>query len=417
MINIFTEHITTRLIYVLNFCFKSKGEDYRLFTNEKEWASVEKKHISYGANPLAASLHIPAQGLLYENKFYPNKIVSLLDGQLAIDGVIDNFSVFFFFLSRYEEYEAIHVDKHNRFLSASNSLVKLGIQAKPILDLMVKAIWDKLQLNYEKVSCNFNVKPSFDIDVAWAYKHRSMLRKVGGLLKRGKPIERINVLLGAKKDPYDTYDLIEAIGKKFPNNLRTFILLGDWGTYDKNIKWENQAYQNLIKRLRMVGEVGIHPSYNSYLNSEQKKIEIKRLSTILNAEIKSSRQHFLRLKIPQTYTDLIQLGITTDYSLGFADQIGFRAGTSFSYPYFDIQRNEITPLTLVPFCYMDSAFKDYLKWSPQQAMLTIEKLVEYIYQVGGTCCFIWHNSSITDTGEWKGWRKVLEFTVEKTIKK
>lgn len=416
MIQIFTEHITERLLYVLDFCFKSKGEDYKLYTNRSEWNEVRDKHISYGSDPLGAKIHIKAQGILFENEHYPNKLISIVDDEIAIDGVVDFFGTIFYYLSRYEEYKSNALDKHERFLSSHNSLVRLNVHKLPVLDIIVKGIWANLGLDYAPVKLNYNTKPSFDIDVAWAYKNRPLVRKIGGLVKRGKPIDRIKVLSGAKKDPYDTYDTIQEIGNKFPEGLRTFILLGDWGPYDKNIHWENKEYQKLIGDLSSFGAIGIHPSYGSHLNEKQIKTEIERLSEIVGKKTVLSRQHFLRMRIPETYTALLKNGVKEDYSMGFADQIGFRAGTSFSFPYFDIKNNRKTEMQIVPFCYMDSSLKDYLKWSPKRAMDEIQVLQKSISEVGGTFSFIWHNSSIHDTGEWKGWKRVLDFTIEETIK-
>ena len=73
----------------------------------------------------------------------------------------------------------------------------------------------------------------------------------------------MGVLTGIKKDPYDTYAEMRKIAAKTDQFL-SFILLGDWGPYDKNIHWKNLAYGSLIRGLNLEGEVGIHPSYGSH---------------------------------------------------------------------------------------------------------------------------------------------------------
>ncbi len=412
MINIFTEHITERLNYVLDFCFSSKGEHYQVFTDTEEWNALPDQHLAYGAQIVPCTLQIHAQGLLFEENHYPGKQISLQKNQLLLDGVADELSLIFYFLSRYEEHQSTTLDEHERFQSGANSLVRLNMHKQPVVDLMVKQVWEKLGLDYQPVTEFFSVLPTFDIDVAWAYKNRSFVRKLGGLLKHGKPIDRLRVFSGNKKDPYDTYDLIKATGTASQKKIENFILLGDWAPYDKNIRWENKNYQTLIKQLDEVGGVGIHPSYGSHLKPAQLNTEVNRLQQIVNRPITKSRQHFLRMRIPETYHALITAGISEDYSMGFADQIGFRAGTSFPFFYFDLQKNKSTQLAITPFCYMDSALKDYLNLSPKKAEAEIEKLHSQIKLVGGVFSFIWHNSSLHNTGEWKGWKPVFDFTTQ-----
>jgi hypothetical protein len=190
-----------------------------------------------------------------------------------------------------------------------------------------------------------------------------------------------------------------------------FILLGDWGKFDKNIHWENDNFGQLIKMLDKRCELGIHPSYASHLQFDKIKNEIERLEKIIGHEIPQSRQHFLRLRFPETYYLLIKAGVTKDYSMGFADEVGFKAGTSFPFYFFDLNANIQTSLMIQPFMYMDSALKDYLKYSPEKAQETVQLLIKEVKEVGGEFCFIWHNSSIHDKGEWNGWKEILDFTL------
>ena len=124
----------------------------------------------------------------------------------------------------------------------------------------------------------------------------------------------------------------------------------------------------------------------------------------------------MKFEFPKTFSILAKLGVTDDYSLGFADEIGFRAGTSFPFFFFDLQKNERTTLRFHPFSYMDSALKDYLKLDPDAAKAEIAQLLEEVKSVGGEFIMIWHNSSIHDTGEWKGWKTVLDYTIDEGLK-
>ncbi|WP_027421347.1 polysaccharide deacetylase family protein [Crocinitomix catalasitica] len=410
MINVFSEHHSKRLNYVLDFCFKRKGEEYNVVSNELEWHKLKRHDLNYSSKSLPAKLQINPQGILFEEGIYANKIITKETGGIAIDGVTDHLGVIFFLLTRYEEHFETERDHHDRFLSKNNALVKLNLHRQPVVDILVKGFWEQLELDYAPIASKFEGVPSFDIDVAWAYKNRSFFRTIGGFAKGKNIVERLAVLTGTKKDPYDTYAEINLVATKV-HRIICFTLLGDWAKYDKNIKWTNSNYGSLIRGLNSIGGMGIHPSYASYLDARKIKNEIKRLEEIVGHEVVKSRQHFLKIKFPETYDILVENGIKRDFSMGFTDEVGFRAGTSFPFRYFNLAKNKKTALSIFPFAYMDNSFKDYLEFTPGEAKNEINRLTNEIKAVGGLFMFIWHNSSITNIDEWEGWKDVLDHTM------
>ena len=73
------------------------------------------------------------------------------------------------------------------------------------------------------------------------------------------------------------------------------------------------------------------------------------LEEITGETISASRQHYLKLKLPVTYQQLIKNGIEEDYTIGYHDAYGFRAGTCKPFLFFDVEKNETTKLRLFPF--------------------------------------------------------------------
>jgi hypothetical protein len=57
---------------------------------------------------------------------------------------------------------------------------------------------------------------------------------------------------------------------------------------------------------------------------------------------------------------------------------------------------------------MDGTLNQELLQSPEQAIQTIYALLQEVYAVNGCFISIWHNSTISETGIWKGWRNVYE---------
>ncbi|MEZ5083728.1 MAG: polysaccharide deacetylase family protein [Bacteroidales bacterium] len=162
-------------------------------------------------------------------------------------------------------------------------------------------------------------------------------------------------------------------------------------------------------------KVGIHPSYNSNHFPGQLKQEINRLSKVLNREITQSRQHFLMLRLPTTYRNLINLDITDDYSMGFASQPGFRASICSPFNFYDLDLDAETKLRIHPFTFMEGTLRDYMNTSADKALEIIKSLIKEVKDVNGTFIPIWHNESLSDKKRWTGWQKVYEEMIETAL--
>jgi hypothetical protein len=218
------------------------------------------------------------------------------------------------------------------------------------------------------------------------------------------------VLIQKRKDPFDTFEQITQIAEQYPET-RCFWLLADFGAYNKNLSYTNPQQGEIISKLASVCEIGIHPGYDTYTNATNLAHEVHRLADLTKKEINTSRQHFLRLSIPETYNHLIEQNIQIDYSMGYAETSGFRMGTARQTPWFNLKTNEITSLHLQPFCYMDGTLNEYMKLSPNQAIEEVKRLKALVKVYGGTFSFIWHNETLGFKHHWKGWESVFEESV------
>ena len=163
-----------------------------------------------------------------------------------------------------------------------------------------------------------------------------------------------------------------------------------------------------VKETAKTASIGIHPSYHSRYDYKLVDEEIHLLSNVLNTPINSSRQHYLKLRIPNTYKSLLSLGIANEYTMGFASMPGFRAGTSHTFRFYDIKHEQTTFLKVHPFCVMDATFKTYLNYTEAQAFDCILDLIQKLKKVNGTFTPLWHNESMSEYGVWKGWSGLYE---------
>jgi hypothetical protein len=276
---------------------------------------------------------------------------------------------------------------------------------KTILD-----IWKEFEFKQR----SFNIVNTIDIDNAWAYLNKGGLRISGALAKAtggfklNEVGDRIAVLSGKRKDPYDSYQFLKEFQEK--NKLKTiyFFLLGKYGPFDKNIPARNKQLKKLIKEISSYAQVGIHPSYASFKSKEKQKNEKDLLRSIIGEEVTRLRKHFLRLDIPESYRIMADVGITDDYTMGYADHFGFRASICTPYRFFDIINDQMLNVVVHPFMYMDGTLNEYLKISIDEALKIVQKLKSQVKEVDGEFIGIWHNDTVAEVAHWVGWRKVYE---------
>jgi hypothetical protein len=111
--------------------------------------------------------------------------------------------------------------------------------------------------------------------------------------------------------------------------------------------------------------------------------------------------------MPDTYQSWEEAGISHDYTMGFNDQPGFRAGIARPFPFYDLSRERITGITVVPFQVMDGTLRQYMHLGPESATEVIEELITATRKVGGLFVSIWHNTSLNEGNGWEGWRQVF----------
>lgn len=398
MIVFLLDQITPRWEYTFEFVFGLRGVEFELTDDEKYYDKSDspKCQVPIEIGGLLRSDDID-QGLKYH----------------------DQLSKLFFVLTRMEEYNATNLDHHGRFTAQQSWQFKNDCLHQCICDRwaieFIETIEKVINTNIQVAEPKAEIIPTFDIDNAFAYKFKTGKRK---LLSTAKDVlkgdaerrkEKTKVLSGEMNDPYDAYIKIDEITQNF--SVRLFWLVGDYGKPDYNISIETIEIQDLIKKLKEKLKLGVHPSYRSNSDEKLLKEEINRLQKVIEGNVSISRQHFLKLNLPSTYQNLIKSEIKEEYSMGFADEVGFRNGTAHPFQWFDLSNNRKTDLVVYPFAYMDGTLNEYLKVSPEGAKTRISELFEEVKNYGGQFSFIWHNETITDYKKWEGWSSVLDYTL------
>ncbi|PLX12972.1 MAG: hypothetical protein C0598_04715 [Marinilabiliales bacterium] len=431
---IYSPKLTSRVRYTFRLVFKELLRIKVSFTSVvDEFQSSDLPKIIYGEKQISDDIFFKSSGLLFEKGVNDIDLEPFdYEGMRVIFPVYDKFSALpfdvfsaiFYFVARYEEYQPYKVDKHGRFTAHLSTAYKLGILEKPVANIWSIMVKQVLLEKYPEIKfkqLQFKFVPTYDIDSAYSYAQKGLIRSIGGLILSIKRfewqdiLERLQVLFTRHKDPFDTFDLQISYQKKYGLRPVYFILFGRYGQFNKNINTRNKTFRFLIKMLSDYARIGIHPSYYSVEDDSLLPLEKKNLENAINKNVNCSRQHFLRLNLPSTYRHLINNDITDDYSMGFAAQPGFRAGICSSYNFYDIDFEAETNFRIHPFAVMDGTLKDYLDMTPADAITKINQLIEEVRRVNGTFISLWHNESLSDKKRWSGWRRVYEQLLEKAV--
>ena len=428
---IYTPILTNRKAYIFRLLlWELHGIKFTIITNKDEFIASNEPKLNYSGQRFGDELFIREHGFLNENDVRGQSfqcsayegipVLFCLEGASS-DLPFDPFAASFFMVSRYEEYLPFIKDMFGRFAANQSIAYQKGFLNKPVVNYWSNMLVEKITLKHPEIKPKqrkFKFVPTIDIDSAYSYKNKGFIRSLGGCMRDIYYLDfrelslRIKVILGLKPDPFDTFDYQFALQKKYNLSPIYFILFADYDAKDKNINVSNLKFINLIKFLADYAEVGIHPSFASNEDFNKLRREVKRLSDVLNKDITVSRQHFLKLQLPQTYRNLLNLGITDDYTMGYAGEPGFRAGICNPFSFYDLETESETSLRIHPFCLMEGTLKDYKNVSAADAMSHINPLIIEVKAVNGTFISLWHNESLSDDKRWKGWTKVYEEMIQ-----
>lgn len=430
MLLIYTQQLTNRLQYTFDLMLNQLlGISYAITSDVEAFKNSPNPKLNYSLAPLTDELFITSVNLLFETKIEEQKIEVSDWNDLKIFFQtteksalpFDVFAASFYLVSRYEEYHNHSVDIHGRYVATDSLAFRNNFLQQPLVNKYAQHLRAVLQQQFQQLEFkqqNYQFISTVDIDNAYAFIGKGLYRTSGALVRSLIKREfsairnRIAALRNKTTDIYDTYDYYFDLQKQLKFNSVFFFLLGDFTKFDKNLPHSSARFQQLIKSIGKKAETGIHPSYHSNQNQNQLQKEVNRLSKITGKSVTKSRQHFLKMSLPLTYQNLIKAGISDDYTMGYADCTGFRASICTPFFFFDLSKNEATTLRIHPFAVMDGTLNSYLKLTPEMAAQVVQQLISEVKNVNGTFISLWHNETLSETGIWKGWRSVFEFTVK-----
>jgi hypothetical protein len=221
-----------------------------------------------------------------------------------------------------------------------------------------------------------------------------------------------------KKDPFDSYSFLEEHHSKLNfSPIYFFLTAPKRSELDKNTSPSLKIFQKLIQTTAKKYLVGIHPSVYSHSNKPSLQIEKDLLTSICNHPITKSRFHYLICRLPEDYRRLIEAGITDDYTMGYGTVNGFRASTSRSFLWYDLEKERTTTLRVHPFCWMDANAYYEQNMSTEEAYAELLSYLDAIKKVNGTMMTVAHNHLLGTDSKCKGWGEMYRRFLEEAANK
>ena len=406
MLLIYSLKTTQRITYIFkHICFRILGIEVNFTNVIEDFIAYSGPKLSYGKKELGNELFIQSTELLMQDGFESIDITVKDWGDTKCFFAVgknsflpfDIFAASFYLLSRYEEYLPQVKDEKGRFLASESIAFKAGFLQDPVVDIWAYKFKDLLLQTFPDIKYSAR-KPSIHTIINASqpllYKNKGLLRILIGFFNdlfsfNLKSIfDRSTVLFGFRKDPFNTFNWIINSVKKSKSSLTVFFLLGASKIFEESLNSQKESFKLLIKNVSDYQEIGLifsDEALNSLavLNEEKEKIE-----AITNRTLRSSMNNDYLVSLPHNYRNLIELEITTDYTMVYENVIGFRASTCSPFLFYDLDYEIVTPLKIHP---ISLTTKGLNKTSTSKKTETIQKMMESVKKVNGTFSMIFDN--------------------------
>lgn len=422
-------HIKRQLAYyvigVENFTTKLYVSQKRCRFLESEsqiahswWSASEEGWIE----PLGLPIPAPGVGSL------PKPLI--LKKHQVVEIKYDILGLLFWTLTRSEEFLRNDLDELSRFPAGRSHAYINKYLSRPFIDEWLNIVGQIFE-RYFGVSnlrqFRFQVAITHDVDSPSRYAFAPFPKLIYRLLKD----KRLNltsipkILHGriAKSvemsdlDPNNTFRWIMNQSSRYGFKNKFFFMAGRKSKNESEYDICDPRILGLIKTIYSSGhEIGVHPSFNTSKSAAQLFSEIKNFKTAcLIAETNlisvDSRMHYLRFISSSTYEMLANCGVDTDASMGYADHVGFRCGTSRPFNFFSLQNDRALKIIVHPLIAMHWSMVNprYMKMSAFEASNKLRSLAFCVKQVGGTFSYLIHNDELADQRDQNEYKNLIQF--------
>lgn len=321
----------------------------------------------------------------------------------------------YFLLTRYEEFvRKEDRDQYGRFPFKESLAYRAGFAEIPVVEeysTLLISLLQKINISIPASKRNFSVLLTHDIDDIRKYKSRfHFIRTFFSVLKGRQPpmnfLKAMQVCLGWRKDPYDTFDEMIEIDSRLYNDTAApaaspifFFISGGKGEIDKRYDIRSRAVSEAIGKIKQAGfQIGLHASHEAGRHPELVAAEKAKLESVSGQPVVFNRYHYLSWLEIEDGEHLQSAGMEEDFTMGFPEICGFRLGVCHPVELFDPIK--IRPMGMIehPMIIMEAALKseEYCFKDISERFEFCVKLMDETKKHQGELVINWHNNSFAD---------------------
>ena len=350
--------------------------------------------------------------------FLPSTDIPFLFGEPRVEKTADGKIILYadlvasayFMLSRYEEIVKPNCrDKYGRFLAKDSVVFQQGYGMRPLVDEWGRYLRNLLcnsgvelpeeQKGFKKIYLTHDVDMPFLL-----YRKEQVIKQwIKSIIHFGSFIKNpISIYKNPDIDPQYTFKKIIEVDESLRNSISNpnlvesiYFLISRGSKKTKNYcDIQLSKFQNLLKILRdSKATLGLHVSYEAGENQNLINEEMVRLKKYCSGATSKSRHHFLRWTEPEHIDQMETAGITEDFTLEYADSVGFRVGTCRPYYFINPRTKAVTKILEHPMAIMECSLDrpNYMGLSYSEAKNVCKKLIDETYEFNGELVLLFHN--------------------------
>lgn len=319
----------------------------------------------------------------------------------------------YFMLSRYEEIIKTDCrDQHGRFLAKDSVVFQQGYGLHPLVDewgLYLRNLLRKAGIELPEEKHGFTkIYLTHDVDDPFLFCKKKQVVKqwIKNLIHYGKIISHpLIVYRTGKNDPFYSFPQIiefdNSLKKELGNIVESiyFVISAGNKKSKRYCNIELPKYQRLLKELNDSGAtIGLHVSYEGGGDPQLLETEFNRMKKYCQNSTSKSRHHYLRWTEPGHIGFMEAAGITEDFTLGYADSVGFRVGTCRPYRFINPRTKQISNVIEHPMQIMECSLDAnvYMNLDYEKARDICFKIIKTVYKHNGELNLLFHNNQLAD---------------------
>ena len=341
----------------------------------------------------------------------------------------------YFLISRYEEmYRRSERDSYGRFPGKSSLPYRAGFLHRPIIDeygealrqiLLETGIAERHNLRLEERPQTFcRVNLTHDLSRPYNYRGwRSFLR--AWLKQKKSPLEAARLSFSADvEDDYFTFpkflkwdrNTCDSLGRD-RSDIFLFIRMPSRHPLDKPYYSLHSLYLRRILSIAAKHKVllALQCSYAAGHQSELISKERHQFEKAFRQRPRGLRHNKLTSCEPEDLLQAYVSGFRNDYSMGYADVVGFRLGTCRPVKFINPNTRLLTELILHPLVLRDLTLSDqrYMALEQDEAERIAHDLIRTTARYNGELTLLWHNDLLSQKTH--PWHSVLYRSILRLI--